>query len=331
MSRNRSWLLWTPFMAAGLVLTAWYYVWWSAAETLRSALAGFAADQAHSGATVTYAPLRAKGFPFFLRGELGAVSYGRGEGRLEAGTKYEADREHTNIAWGGCRWEADAVHLHAMPWAPDRIVLSTSPSMRLRAPGGEWIIRTDGARASVETTASGWLFKAEAASLDGARNGASFVTGRGVINVMPDGVEPGAVAASFRLFGATLRNSRGEAKIARLDGALAIEPVARRVAVHGVDGEIGEARVQLSGVLAADSAGFAEGALAANLTNPADLVRALRVLAVIKAEDAVPLEAGLALIAAGVGGTIEAPLVFSDGETKLAGLKLGKAPRLGQP
>lgn len=302
-------LLWAPFVIAGVILAAWYFVWRAGADAMRDALAEFAAAQAQSGAAFTYEPMRAKGFPFFLRGEIGAVSLARGK-------------------W---RWEAQAVYLHAAPWAPDRIVLSAGPAMRLAEPEGVWIIQAQGARASLEEAESGWLFKAEAGSLDGAKEGERVKTGRGVINVMPDLKSAGAYAISFRLFEATLKNPRGETKIARLDGSLSVAPAARRIAIYGLDLDTGAARATLSGDLAMGAGGFLEGTLSASLANPAALAESLRVLGALKPEEARPVEAGLALIAAAGGGKIDAPLVFADGETRLAGVKIGKAPKTGQP
>lgn len=309
MTRARRWRLWTPFIVAGAALGAWYSVWRTGAEAMRGALADFAAVQEHSGGRFTYAPMRAQGFPFFLRGELGAVSYARGK-------------------W---RWEADAVYLHAEPWAPDRIVISAGPTMSLAEPKGDWTIRADGARASIETATGGWLFKAEAAALDGTKADMAVRTGRGVINIMPAANAAGAYAVSFRLFGATVQNPRGETSVARLDGALSVELEPRRLTIHGLDAEIGAARAQLSGVVAPDRKGILEGTIAATLTNPAALADALSVMGVVKPQETRPIEAGLAIISAGGGGKIEAPLVFLDGETRLAGVTIGKAPKIGQP
>lgn len=302
-------LLWAPFIIAGVILAAWYLVWRAGANVMREALAEFAAAQTQTGAAFTYKPMRAKGFPFFLRGEIGAVTYSRGD-------------------W---RWEADAVFLHAAPWALNRIVFSAGPSMRLGEPGGLWIIRAEGARASLEAAESGWLFKAEAASLDGARGGESVKTGRGVINVTPDLNSKGTYAVSFRLFDSNIANARGETKIARVDGALFLAPDARRISIKGLDVDAGPARATLSGDLAANADGFLEGKLSASISNPAALTETLRVLGAVKTEEARPLEAGLALIGAAGGGKIEAPLVFVEGETRLAGVKVGKAPKVGQP
>lgn len=309
MTRASRTLLWAPFIVAGVILAGWFVIWRAGADAMRNAISDFAASQRPSGAVFTYQPMRARGFPFFLRGELGAVSYGRGK-------------------W---RWDSEAIYLHATPWSPNRIVVSTGPSIRLSEPGGMWTIKADSARASVEAAAGGWLFKAEAASLGGVKDDTSVATGRGVINIMPDSNDVGAYSVSFRLFDTTLENNRGETQIARLDGALIVDPDLRRVTIRGIDSEIGAARAQLSGAVAVDSEGFLEGTLAATLTNPSALAETLRVFGAVKSDDSRAIEAGLSLIAAGGGGKIAAPLVFSEGEAKLAGAKIGKAPKIGQP
>lgn len=307
MTRASRRLLWAPFIVAAVILAGWYVVWRNGADAVRGAIFDFAATQSKSGADFTYQAMRAKGFPFFLRGELGAVSYTRGK-------------------W---RWETDAVYLHAAPWSPNRIVFSTGPSMRLSAPGGHWTIRADGARASIETTEGGWLLKAEAATLDSAKGETSVRTGPGVINIAPDPSAVGAYSVSFRLLGTTVKTMRGQTQIERLDGALTVDSRPHRLTIRGFDSEIGAARAQLSGAVAADGEGFLEGTLDATLTNPGALADALHVVGAVKTEQARSIEIALALLAA--GGRIEAPFVFSDGETKLGGVRIGKAPKIGQP
>ena len=309
MSSVNRWPLYTPFLIAAVILTVWFVVWRSGADAMRETLAEFAAAEAQSGGAVSYEPLRARGFPFFLRGEIGSLSIERGK-------------------W---RWQADAVFLHAAPWAPERIVLSSGPSMRIVEPDGQWTILAQGARASIETADSGWLFKAEAAAIVGDKADARVETGRGVINVMPDTQANGAYAVSFRLSDTRLTNARGQTSIKRVDGALSVEPGPRRIRIHGVDSEIGASRVRLSGAVAPDSSGSLEGALAATLGNPAALTDILRIIGVLEPDEARSVEASLALIGAGGGTEIELPLAFSEGKMKLAGVAIGKAPKIGQP
>jgi hypothetical protein len=203
--------------------------------------------------------------------------------------------------------------------------------MRLGEPDGVWTIRAESARASLEAAESGWLFKAEAASLDGAKKAERVTTGRGVINIAPDLKSDGAYAVSFRLFDAALQNPHGETMIARVDGALSLAIEARRLAVYGLDVDKGAALAKVSGELTAGAAGYLEGTLAASIENPGAISETLRVLGAVKAEDARAVEAGLALLGAAGGGKIAAPLVFAEGEMRLAGVRIGKAPKIGQP
>lgn len=307
MSARQDWRLWAPFLVAGILLIIWHFVWRAGADAMRDGLDDFAADVASEGGEVAYAPMRARGFPFFLRGEADAFSIARGKYRLDAKT----------------------VYLHASPFDLRRIVFSTDPSLQLQTPSGLWSIRAEGARASIEAKDGGWLFKAEAASLDGVYGETAVRTGRGVINVAPDAA--GAYKISFRVLGADLTNPRGRTAIARLDAALTAQTKPLRVQLHGLDSEIGAARVGLSGSLAADAAGFLSGRLDTAIENPAALTDMLRVTGALKPDDARTVEAGLALLSAAGGGRIGAPLVFENGETKLSGIKIAKAPRLGQP
>lgn len=306
IARGR-WLLFAPFLFAGVFLLVWHAVWRAGAEAMRAALADFAADEAAAGGEVAYAPMRARGFPFFLRGEADAFSIARG--------KY--------------RFDSETIYLHASPFDLRRIVFSASPSLRLQTPSGVWAIRTEGARASLEQADGGWLFKAEAASLDGVNGDMSVKTGRGVINVAPDAA--GAYKVSFRVLDADLKNARGETRLARLDGALTAAEKPLALTIHALDGEIGAARLRLSGALARDDEGFAAGRLDAAIENPAALMEALTILGAVKPDKARTVEAGLALLAAAGGGRLSAPVDFKSGETTLAGVRIASAPRLGQP
>lgn len=309
MTRANTWFLWRPFLVAGAVLIVWYGVWRAGAGAMREALAEFSAREARTGGAVTHAPMRAKGFPFFLRGEIGDFSIARG--------KYRVD--------------ADTLYLHASPLAPARLVLSAAPTLTLSTPDGAWTLRTEGARASIEATDAGWLFKAEAAALDAVKKDTAVKTGRGVINISPDPKSAGAYAISFRVIDAAVATARGKTVIARLDAMLTAEREPRRLVLHGVDAEIGLARARIRGALAADAQGFLAGDIGASVDNPAALAEALRILGAVKPDDARAVEAGLALVAVAGGGRIEAPLTFVDGETRLAGVKIARAPRVGQP
>jgi hypothetical protein len=297
----------SPFLIAGVLLMVWYGVWRAGAAAMRAALGDFAADEAADGGAVTHAPMRARGFPFFLRGEADDFSIARGKYRLDAET----------------------IYLHASPFDLRRIVFSASPLIRLQTPSDVWTIRTEGARASIEAAEGRWLFKAEAARLDGAGGETRVKTGRGVINVAPDAA--GAYKVSFRILGAELKNTRGETSIARLDATLTAANEPPRLTIHALDGEIGQARLGLSGGFARDGEGFAAGRLDASIENPAALMEALAVLGAVKPDKARTIEAGLALLGAAGGGRIAAPVEFANGETKLAGVRIASAPRLGQP
>ncbi len=284
---------------------------------MREALAGFAVSEAAAGGAVAHSPLRAKGFPFFLRGEIGAVS----------------------IARGRYGFEADAVYLHASPFAPRRLVFSTSPTFRLTTPDGVWQVKADAARASFEAVDGGWIFKVEAAMADGVKEADAIHFGRSVINVAPgaqDGVQNGAPdgdshAVSFRILDARIATPRGAADIARLDAALSIAPTRRAAVVHGFDAEIGNARARLSGALSVDPDGFLSGRLDAAIDNPETLASVLTMAGAVDTDDEPSLQAGLAILSSAGGGTIAAPLDFSNGEVKLAGVKIARAPKLSQP
>lgn len=309
MSLANRWFLYGPFLAAAAILLAWFGVWSAGAGAMREALAEFAAREAEAGGAVSYSPLRARGFPFFLRGEIGKVS----------------------IARGRYGFEADAVYLHASPFAPGRLVFSASPTFRLATPEGLWQVKADAARASIEADGGGWIFKAEAALLDAVNEADAIRLGRSVINIAPDAQDGASHAVSVRVLDARIATPRGATEIARLDAALSVSPKQRAAAVHGFDAEIGAARARLSGALTVDPQGFLAGRLDAAIDHPESLADVLRMAGAVDDDDRLALEAGLAMLASAGGGAIAAPIDFSNGEIKLAGVKVARAPRLSQP
>ncbi len=307
MTAPRQLYLWAPFALAGLILIVWLLIWRAGAEAMREALADFAADQAEDGGGVTYAPMRARGFPFFLRGEA----------------------EDFAIARAGWRIGTQTLYLHASPFDPGRIVFSTTPLVQVETPKGVYTVRADAARASIERAVGGWLFKAEALAIEATRGDEVLKTGRSVLNVAPSGA--GAYQASFRVLGVQFSNARGEASIARLDAALTASGAPLAFTLHGLDGEIDAARVSLKGALSQDSEGFLAGRLDAAIENPAMLSAALAVLGAVKPEHVRALDAGLQLLASAGGGRIAAPLDFKGGDVRIAGVRIASAPKFGQP
>lgn len=307
MKARRAFLLWAPFALAGLGLLVWHFMWRAGAAAMRSAIDDFAADVAEGGGAVSHAPMRARGFPFFLRGEIDDFS----------------------IAREGYRVETRTLYLHAAPGDPGRIVFSASPAMRLTTPAGDWSIRADGARASIERDRDGWLFKAETAAIEALKGGEAVMSGRAVINIAP--ADAGAWRISLRVLGAAISNARGEASIPRLDAAMTAREEPRTVEIHGFDGEIGAARLGLQGALAQDGDGFAAGRLDAAIENPAALIDALAVIGAVKPETRGAVESGLQILAAAGGGRISAPIEVRGGVVRVAGVRIADAPRLGQP
>lgn len=307
MTARRAFLLWAPFALAGLCLLVWHFMWRAGAAAMRSAIDDFAAEVAAGGGAVSHAPMRARGFPFFLRGEI---------------DDFSIERE-------GYRVETRTLYLHASPGDPGRIVFSASPATRLTTPTGGWSIRADGARASIERDRDGWLFKAETAAIEARKGGEAVTSGRAVVNIAPAGA--GAWRISLRVLGAEISNARGQASIPRLDAAMTARDAPRTVEIHGVDSEVGAARLGLQGALAQDGDGFAAGRLDAAIENPAVLIDALAVLGAVKPETRRAVDSGLQILAAAGGGRISAPIDVRGGVVKVAGVKVADAPRLGQP
>lgn len=311
MRANR-WFLYGPFLVAALALAAWFPVWRAGAGTMREALADFAAAQATRGAVVDYAPLRARGFPFFLRGVVDGFSLRTDDG------SYSCSR----------------LFIDALPYQLDRIVFSCGGDQRATVDGRDWKINAADARASIEQDRDrGWIIRSETGAFKAEGSGESYSAQSVMLNLAPGETDSAVLDISFRAVGGAM-STAPEFEIARIDAALKInQPDAfgrRRIDVLGLEALINGSALTARGALY-EQAGAYEGRLDAELEKPVGLARAGAALGLLTPDETRAAEAGLAMLAVAAGGKIAAPIIIQDETVSLAGVTLGRSARADQP
>ncbi|MGD9799693.1 MAG: DUF2125 domain-containing protein [Parvularculaceae bacterium] len=309
MKRANRWLLYGPLLVAALILAGWRVAWGNGADAMRRALADFSATEAARGVSVSFSPLRARGFPFYLRGAVDAFS----------------------VSAGDDAYDCARLYLDALPYQPDRVIFSCGGDQRAALGGEVWTITAPDARASLENDRDrGWIVRAETGAFAAAAGGRELVIESLMINIAPDKEESGAIDVSFRAVEAA-PPAAAKIDIARIDAALRIFPTdafnRRRVDVLGLEAVVNDGVLSASGSLGIDSAGVT-GQLDAGVEKPVGIVRAIAAAGLLDENDAQAAQAGLAMLAVASGGRIAAPIEFQGNEVRLAGVSLG---RIGDP
>ncbi len=310
MTKANRWLLYGPFSAFGIFLIVWAFIWRAGGDAMRESLAEFAATQSARGIAVDYLPLKARGFPFFLRAAVADFS----------------------IAQGEDRYECAKLFIDALPYAPDRIIFSCGVSQHVVRRGASWIVRAENARASIERDeARGWVLKAETGALK-ADNGADAVSlTRAVINVAPAAKNSDSLQASVRVVGF----SSAIAEIERFDAAVSLSPAdaagGRTLALNGVEILANGSTMRGAGSLFLHKGASATGRIDAEIEKPAGLAHAFEKARLLEKDEAIAAEAGLGMLAVASGGVIRAPIDIANGEIRLAGVKLAELRKKDQP
>jgi len=304
--------LYGPFLVAAIALCAWFFVWRAGADSMREALFDFAEAQEANGAKVDHEPLRAKGFPFYLRGAVGKFS----------------------IVSGDDAYECENVFVDALPYQLDRIIFSCGGVQRATIDGMIWTISAPEARASVEKDRKrGWIIRTQSGAVKAESNAGRYAFDSLNLNFGPDKDDPAAFDISLRALGVEISKAP-ETRIDRLDAAIRLSPVDafsnRRINVLGFEAQIDESLLKAEGALV-NRAGSIEGRLDANLEKPVGLARAIANFGSLTEEETRAAEAGVAMLAVASGGAIAAPIVIENGEVSLAGLMLGRIGRADQP
>ena len=311
MTRANRWFLYGPFALAALVLLGWFMMWRSGADAMRRGLAEFSSQAALQGAVIAHQPLKARGFPFYLRGVVADFS---------ATTR---DRHYA----------CSRLNLDALAYAPDRLVLSCGGEQLIASREKTWRLDAADARASIARDKQrGWMIRAETGAAAATSGEERISVGAATINVAPSAADPATLQASLRLLAV---EAVGLYAVERFDAAASLQPAdsagGRRLDIHGAELVVNGATLKAQGSLAFAPGAAARGRLDAELQKPVGLARALVGARLLVADEAKAAEAGLALLAVASGWIIRAPIEWEEGEVRLAGVRIARAPKPRQP
>lgn len=329
---SRRWL-YGPFIVAGVILAGYYGLWRAGANAMKREVAAWAEDQRALGGSVSYDRLQAEGFPFFLRV------------RVDAPAVVAAEE-----SW---RWRGDALYLDALPYDLDRLIFSPRGEQFIETQdAGRWRLVADDLRASIASDgARGWIFSANLgeAVAERAHDGARVSVGVLVLDLAPEAGAPSDLTLSLAASDVTSDLEERALAVDRLQTVMTLtnadlltatgdagpwRAAGGALQIAGLIAELDEASFSAAGALTLDDAGRPDGALKAELRNPAGLAPAIAALGGLSTEEAEAAVAGLALAAMAGGGRIAAPIEFSDGAARIGGVKLAELPSLevvGQP
>ena len=310
--RANRWFLYGPFVIAAIVVVAWRVIWSAAADRMTDAVDEFAAAARAGGYEISFRPVKRSGFPFWLRGSIDAIVIGR------ADASYEVER----------------LNLHLSPFDLSRIVLSPAGGQRIVTSDGAWSVSGDRMVASLERhPEAGWLAIADFGAVTATSRARKTAAASILVNVRPASNEPGRLGFSVAIAGAEVDLGGGATRIERLDAAGVADPRqdSRSVRLDGLELRIGASRLAAAGDLRPDGDGRVTGRLNTRLERPAELVSALSRLGVFNEQESEAANAAALLLSFTARETISAPITFADGRTKIAGVAIARAPRLGDP
>lgn len=316
---KRRWL-YLPFAIAGLVLAGYFFLWRAGAEEMKKAIAEWVEDQRAAGLDVTHGPLKAEGFPFFLRVHV----------------------ETPEIASPGeWRWRTNRLTLDALPYDLNRLVFSVRGEQQAGLAGyGDWRINAEDFRFSIANDKSrGWVFAMTVGGAHALREGdqASAAVERLVFDLAPSPEDPAMLVLSLAAANINALAPQGEFRLDRVQTVMAAteaqalsdaemwRQAGGELIVNGFNAQLGEGKLSVGGTLSLDAAHRPEGALKAEIVAPAPFAKALAPLGVLSEEDADSVAAALTLAAIANGGKITAPMEFKDGAAHLAGVKIYEA------
>jgi hypothetical protein len=321
-SRRAPLWIFIPGAIAFLVFAGYAALWARGAGEMRKAVNAWAEGFRGDGGSASFGAFKPSGFPFFLRGALTDVT----------------------VARDGWSWSAPRLFIDASPLAPDRLVFSArDPHVLQLGAADRWLIDAKDARASIARDVErGWLLDVQSGPgrID-SLNGKGAVAAKSfLLSAAPSpndrarvffGIDARDVAATRDGRTVGIDSAEIAVSVDRLVGARSLRnwrDQGGKVEVQRVALASGRGHAEFSGRLVLDAEGYPSGELAAEIVNPAPIAEALGAAGVIRTKDAASAAAGLALLSAASGGSIKAPLVFENGATHVAGVRLGKLPHV---
>lgn len=313
---KRRWL-YLPFAIAGVILAGYFFLWRAGAAEMKRAIGEWVDDQRAAGLNLTHGPLKAEGFPFFLRVHVETPEIS---------------------APGEWRWRTNRLTLDALPYDLNRLVFSVRGEQQASLDGyGDWRVNAEDFRFSIANDKSrGWVFAMTVGGAHALRDedGARAAIDHLALDLAPSPQDPAMLVLSLAASNINASSPHGEA---RLDGVQTVMAATEAQAlgdaemwrqaggeliVNGFIAQLDEAKLSVAGTLSLDAAHRPEGALQTEIVAPAPFAKALAPLGVLSEENAESVAAALTLAAIANGGKITAPIEFKNGAVHLAGVKI---------
>lgn len=307
---------------AVILASFWGLFWCTSAYIAKRATLAWIATQEDQGLIIDFTHLGIRGFP----------------NRIDITVRDLALTDsRSNIVW-----ETPFLQSHALVYNPLHQIISFADHQTLSNRMGNWIITSDGLRASAVASPTGRLLrlKAEAAdlTLEHAENQFAFANvNLGLLVDENDAETYRFVATSDALL--TDQSPPDQAKIdtyIELDRPLhaividAARPQPTSIDIRTAEYTSGGLDINLAGRLELDDTGRPTGNLALQAANWRELVTRAITAGIIPQGQADALERGLELLAGFSGNrdTLDVPLTFNKGAISLGVFPLGQAPRI---
>ncbi|WP_425410767.1 DUF2125 domain-containing protein [Hyphococcus sp.] len=322
---RRQWL-YLPFLIAGVIMAAYFFLWRAGAAEMKKGVESWIADQRMAGMKIDHGALIAEGFPFFLRVHV----------------------EAPDIAQPGAwRWRGDRLTMDALPYDLNKLIFSFRGEQTVWLNGyGEWTISTEEFRTSIANDADReWLFAATIGGFTATRveDGATAAVESLVLDLAPDAADQSTLTlnlAATRVISDVGKNAiafdalntifavTGSNAFSANDPANAWRSVDGKVQIKMLIVRMEDAELSVSGVLGLDAEDYPTGRLDAHLSAPGVFIEALGQAGVLTAEETEQAAAAMTLTAIAGGGAINAPIELMHGDAQIAGVKIYRLPRV---
>ena len=320
---KRQWL-YIPFAVAGVVVIAYFLLWRAGAGQMKNGVTAWIADQRDAGFIVNHGPIKSEGFPFFLRVHV---------------------EDPEIITPDGWRWNSERLSLDALPYELDKLIFSVRGEQLVSGPDiGEWGVNAKDMRASIRSDkARGWVFSmniGDAAARRPVDNATASLSSL-VFDLSPEeGNETTFVLSLLaNQFAAEIAGETYAAAGLQTVSSLSQTHLLAEgftsaqwrasggaLTINGLFADIEETKLAIDGVVTLDAADRPQGAVNAEIQNPAGLTRLLGKTGALNPIEAEAAAAGLSLLALAGGGKIAAPIDMKDGAAEIAGVKIADLP-----
>ena len=311
-----------PWAIAAVVFGGYYMLWRAGAAKIKSTVAEWAEDQRTAGMNIAYGPVKASGFPFFLRVHIDApdIAY--------------ADE------W---RWRTETLTIDALPYDLRRLIFSVRGEQKLSTQTyGEWRIAAEEFLVSIaDDKAKDWIF---ATTINGATarqpgNENKISLGSLVFDLSPDAADRTTLVLALAATDAAVGPKDGTIRLDRLQTVIQTTQIhalgdddtwrnaGGAVKINGLLASVDDANLSVSGDIGLDADHAPAGLLTTEIVAPGTFVEALAAAGVIAPDDAEQAVAALTLAAIAGGGKLKTPIELKDGGAHIGSVTIADFSR----